>query len=42
VALRLLTDGGITGYATSSFGAVQGEPQVVQTILEEEVEPLLI
>lgn len=42
VQLRLLTDGGITGYATSSFGAVQGGPRVVQTILEEEIKPLLI
>lgn len=42
VALRILTDAGITGYATSSFGAVQGGPKVLQTILEEEVKPLLI
>ncbi len=42
VALRLLTDGGITGYATSTFGAVEGGPKVVQTILEEEVKPLII
>lgn len=42
VALRILTDGGITGYATSSFGAVQGGPKVLQTILEEEVKPLLM
>ena len=42
VALRVLTDGGITGYATSSFGAVQGGPKVLQTILEEEVKPLLL
>ena len=42
VSLRLLTDGGITGYATSSFGAVQGGPKVLQTILEEEVKPLIV
>lgn len=42
VALRILTDKGITGYATSSFGAVQGGPKVLQAILEEEVKPLLI
>jgi L-alanine-DL-glutamate epimerase-like enolase superfamily enzyme len=42
VELRILTDGGITGYATSSFGAVQGAPKVLQTILEEEVKPLLM
>jgi L-alanine-DL-glutamate epimerase-like enolase superfamily enzyme len=42
VRLRVLTDGGITGYATSSFGSVQGGPKVVQTILEEEVKPLLM
>lgn len=41
VALRILTDGNITGYATSSFGAVQGGPKVLQAILEEEVKPLL-
>ncbi len=42
VQLRVLTDAGITGYATSSFGAVEGGPKVVQTILEEEVKPLVI
>ena len=42
VQLKILTDGGITGYATSSFGAIQGGPKVLQTILEEEVKPLLI
>jgi L-alanine-DL-glutamate epimerase-like enolase superfamily enzyme len=42
VRLRILTNAGITGYATSSFGAVQGGPKVLQTILEEEVKPLLI
>ena len=42
VQLRLMTNAGITGYATSSFGAVPGGPKVVQTILEEEIKPLLI
>lgn len=42
VMLRVLTDGGITGYATSNFGAVQGGPKVVQTILEEQIKPLLV
>jgi L-alanine-DL-glutamate epimerase-like enolase superfamily enzyme len=42
VQLRLLTDAGITGYATSSFGAIQGAPKVVQTILEEEIKPLIV
>lgn len=41
VQLRILTDGGITGYATSSFGAVEGGPKVLRAILEEEVKPLI-
>jgi len=42
VTLRLLTDGGITGYAKSYFGAIEGGPKVLQTILEEEVKPLVV
>ena len=42
VTLRLLTDGGITGYASSYFGAVEGGPKVLQAILEEEVKPLIV
>jgi L-alanine-DL-glutamate epimerase-like enolase superfamily enzyme len=42
VVLRLRTDAGITGWASSSFGMIPGGPKVVQTILEQEVKPALI
>lgn len=42
VVLRLRTDAGITGWAYSSFGTIAGGPRVVQTILEQEIKPLLI
>lgn len=42
VQLRLLTDAGITGYATSYFGSVEGGPKVLRAILEEEVKPLIL
>ena len=42
VVLRLRTDGGITGWASSSFGMIAGGPRVVQTILEHEIKPVLI
>ena len=42
VVLRLHTDAGITGWAYSSFGMIAGGPSVVQTILEQEIKPLLI
>ena len=42
VALRLRTDAGITGYASVSFGMIAGGPRVVQTILEQEVKPVLL
>src|ERR1700722_18121582 len=42
VVLRIRTDAGITGWASSSFGMIAGGPKVVQTILEEEVKPALI
>jgi L-alanine-DL-glutamate epimerase-like enolase superfamily enzyme len=42
VVLRIRTDAGITGWASSSFGMIGGGPRVVQTILEEEVKPALI
>jgi L-alanine-DL-glutamate epimerase-like enolase superfamily enzyme len=42
VVLRIRTDAGITGWASSSFGMIAGGPRVVQTILEEEVKPVLI
>ncbi len=42
VVLRLKTDAGITGWASSSFGMMSGGPAVVQTILEKEVKPALM
>ena len=42
VVLRLHTDAGITGWASSSFGMMAGGPRVVQAILEEEVKPALL
>src|SRR5580700_10390447 len=42
VVLRIRTDAGITGWASSSFGMIAGGPKVVQTILEEEVKAVLV
>ena len=42
VTLRIKTDAGITGWATSNFGAVEGGPKVLRAILEEEVKPLIL
>ena len=42
VVLRIRTDAGITGWGYSSFGMVGGGPRVVQTILEQEVKPVLL
>ena len=42
VVLRLRTDAGITGWASSSFGMIAGGPKVVQAILEQEVKPALM
>jgi L-alanine-DL-glutamate epimerase-like enolase superfamily enzyme len=42
VALRLRTDAGITGFASVSFGMISGGPRVVQTILEQEVKPVIL
>ena len=42
VVLRVLTDAGITGWSYSNFAAVPGGPRVVQTILEDEIKPVLI
>jgi L-alanine-DL-glutamate epimerase-like enolase superfamily enzyme len=42
VVLRLRTDAGITGWASSTFGMMPGGPKVVQTILEQEIKPALI
>jgi L-alanine-DL-glutamate epimerase-like enolase superfamily enzyme len=40
--LRLRTDAGITGWANSSFGMIPGGPRVVQSILEQEIKPVLL
>src|SRR6185312_5651742 len=42
VVLRVETDAGITGWAHTSFGTVAGGSKVLQTILQDEVKPLLI
>jgi len=42
VVLRIRTDAGITGWASSSFGAIQGGPAVVQAILEKEIKPVIL
>src|SRR5580693_5627952 len=42
VVLRIRTDAGITGWASSSFGTIAGGPRVVQAIFEEEVKPVLL
>ena len=42
VVLRVQTDAGITGWATSSFGTMAGGPLVLQSILQNEVKPVLV
>lgn len=42
VVLRLTTNAGITGWAYSSFGMIDGGPKVVQSILENEVKQVLL
>src|SRR6202035_3145210 len=42
VVLRLKTDAGITGWGYSNFGMVAVGPRVVQTILENEIKPVLL
>ncbi|MCU1236079.1 MAG: Mandelate racemase/muconate lactonizing enzyme N-terminal domain protein [Candidatus Solibacter sp.] len=42
VVLRLRTDAGITGWADVSFGMIAGGPRVVETILQQEVKPVLM
>ncbi len=42
VVLRIRTDAGLTGWASSSFGMIAGGPRVVQTVLEEEVKSVLV
>ncbi len=42
VVLRLQTDAGITGWASSSFGTMAGAPAVLERILQEEIKPVLV
>lgn len=42
VVLRILTDAGITGWGYTNFQAIAGAPRVVQTILEQEIKPILV
>ncbi|MFN7544238.1 MAG: mandelate racemase/muconate lactonizing enzyme family protein [Acidobacteriota bacterium] len=42
VTLRLRTDAGITGWAQSNFGAIEGGPQALRALLEHEVKPLIL
>src|SRR6516165_3872156 len=42
VVLRVLTDSGITGWGYSSFGMIGGAPRVLQTMLENEVKPVIV
>jgi len=42
VVLRIRTDAGITGWATSSFGNLGAGARVVQAILEHEVKPVIL
>jgi L-alanine-DL-glutamate epimerase-like enolase superfamily enzyme len=42
VVLRLQTNAGITGWATSSFGTMEGGPLVLQSILQNEVKQVLV
>ena len=42
VVLRLKTDAGITGWASSSFGTMEGGPLVLQSILQNEVKQVLV
>jgi Mandelate racemase / muconate lactonizing enzyme, N-terminal domain len=42
VVLRLQTNAGITGWAESSFGTLSGAPEVLASILQNEVKPVLL
>jgi len=42
VVLRLQTDAGITGWAEVTFGTMTGAPEVLQTILQKELKPVLM
>jgi L-alanine-DL-glutamate epimerase-like enolase superfamily enzyme len=42
VVLRLQTDAGIVGWAECTFGTMTGAPEVLQTILQKELKPILM
>jgi L-alanine-DL-glutamate epimerase-like enolase superfamily enzyme len=42
VVLRLRTDAGVTGWAYSSFGMIGGGPRVLESILQNEVKPVVM
>lgn len=42
VVVRIQTDGGVTGWAYSSFGTIAGGPRALEAILQNEVKPVLI
>ena len=42
VTVRVLTDAGITGWAVSGFGMIAGAPRVLQTILDQEIKPVIL
>ena len=42
VVLRLRTDAGISGWAYSSFGMIGGAPRSLESILQNEVKPVLL
>jgi L-alanine-DL-glutamate epimerase-like enolase superfamily enzyme len=42
VVLRLQTDAGIIGWAECTFGTMTGAPEVLQTILQKELRPILM
>src|SRR2546421_4763424 len=42
VVLRLKTDAGITGWASASFGMIAGGPGELETILVQELKPVII
>src|SRR5438445_2763102 len=42
LVLRIRTDAGITGWAYSLFGMIGGGPRVLDSILQNEVKPVLI
>jgi L-alanine-DL-glutamate epimerase-like enolase superfamily enzyme len=42
VVLRLRTDAGVTGWAYSPFGTIGGGPRVLESILQNEVKPVVM